>query len=121
MTNPHLRRPPHTTHLVSGVPDYKEIDMTDRDLSHVSKQAIDRPIGIFCDIRATTSVIGRKEMDSIFRSLRLINFILPASRHRFLFADSVYPSVVETSLLLYTPVGIKSFYVQLDIFELDIP
>ena len=87
----------------------------------VTKKGHNRPIGFCADTGAPRSVIGMREFKRIRSHLGLRNIKSKPSKCGFTFADATYASLGSVTLPLYTPPGIPTIMVQLEIVPADIP
>ena len=94
---------------------------------HVTKLSNDRhhrsSFGFCTDIGAPKSVIGRKELNRIFaeQNMRPSSLSKSPFKNPFRFAGNTFESLVQNSIQLKTPFGVAPVYVQLDVFQADIP
>lgn len=80
-----------------------------------------RPIGFCADTGAPRSVIGMKEFKRIRNQLGLRSMNIKPSKCGFKFANATYSSLGSIQLPLYTPPGIPTIIVEMEIVPADIP
>ena len=95
------------------------VDMS--EIHIVTKKGHNRPIGFCADTGAPRSVIGMREFKRIRSQLGLRNIKVNPSKCGFTFADATYASLGSVTLPLYTPPGIPTIMVELEIVPADIP
>lgn len=80
-----------------------------------------KPIGLCTDTGAPRSVVGFQELDRIKNKWGLRNLKIKMSQNGFKFANKTYSSLGIVQILSYTPPGVPTIMVPLQIVQVDLP